>query len=119
MIDRDIAELYGIETKYLNRQVRVNRARFPEEFMFRLTVEERNELVQICHRFKTMKHSTSMPCVFTEHGVAMLSGVLNSEQAIKINIIIIKTFVKLREILSTHKELAHKLDELERKIKKT
>jgi hypothetical protein len=118
MIDRDLAELYGVETKYLNRQVRFNKDRFPSEFMFRLTIEERNELVQICHRFETMKHSSSMPYVFTEHGVAMLSSVLNSERAVRINIRIIKTFVKLREIVSTHKELAHKLSELERKIEK-
>ena len=116
MIDRDIAELYGVETKYLNRQVRSNSARFPEEFMFRLTIDEKNELVQICHRFETMKHSTSMPYAFTEHGVAMLSGVLNSERAIKINIVIIKAFVKLREIISTHKEPAQKINELEHKI---
>jgi len=116
MIDRDLAELYGVETKYLNRQIRFNKDRFPKEFMFRLTSGERNELVQICHRFETMKHSTSTPYVFTEHGVAMLSSVLNSKRAIRINILIIKTFVKLREILSTHKELAHKLKELEGKI---
>ncbi|MBN1871228.1 MAG: ORF6N domain-containing protein [Candidatus Omnitrophica bacterium] len=118
MIDRDLAELYGVETKYLNRQVRVNKDRFPAEFMFRLTSEEKNELVQICHRLETMKHSSSMPYVFTEHGVTMLSSVLNSKRAIKINILIIRTFVKLREILSTHKELAHKLKELEGKIEK-
>lgn len=118
MIDRDLAELYGVETKYLNRQVRVNKSRFPEEFMFRLTVGERNELVQICHRFETMKHSTSMPYAFTEHGIAMLSSVLNSERAIKINILIIKTFVKLREIVSSHKELAYKIKELEARIGK-
>lgn len=118
MIDRDLAELYGVETKYMNRQVRFNKDRFPAEFMFRLTVEERNELVQICHRFETMKHSSSMPYVFTEHGVAMLSSVLNSERAVKINILIIKTFVKLREIVTTHKELADKLKELEARIGK-
>ena len=118
MIDRDLAELYGVETKYMNRQVRFNKERFPREFMFRLTAEERNELVQICHRFETMKHSSSMPYVFTEHGVAMLSSVLNSDRAIKINILIIKTFVKLREIISTHKELAYKLKELETRIGK-
>ena len=84
--------------------------------MFRLTIDEKNELVQICHRFETMKHSTSMPYAFTEHGVAMLSGVLNSERAIKINIVIIKVFVKLREIISTHRELAQKINELEHKI---
>jgi len=118
MIDRDLAELYGVETKYMNRQVRFNKDRFPAEFMFCLTVEERSELVQICHRFETMKHSSSMPYVFTEHGVAMLSSVLNSEKAIKINILIIKTFVKLREIVTTHKELANKLKELENKVEK-
>ena len=118
MIDRDIAELYGVETKNLNRQVKRNIQRFPEEFMFQLTVEERNQLVTICHRFKTMKHSSSLPYVFTEHGVAMLASVLKSERAVKISITIIKAFVKLREMFSTHKELAHKLAELERKIER-
>ena len=118
MLDRDLAELYGVETKYLNRQVRSNMDRFPDEFMLRLTTDERNELVQICHRFETMKHSNSMPYAFTEHGVAMLSSVLNSKRSIKINILIIKTFVKLREVIITHKELAHKLKELEGKFEK-
>src|SRR3989304_3782451 len=98
MIDRDIAELYGVETKNLNRQVKRNIQRFPEEFMFQLTVEERNQLVTICHRFKTMKHSSSLPYVFTEHGVAMLASVLKSDRAVKISINIIKAFVKLREM---------------------
>lgn len=116
MIDRDLAELYGVETKYLNRQVRRNIRRFPEEFVFRLNKKEKNELVTICHRFETLKHSNSLPLAFTEHGVAMLASVLNSQRAIKISIGIIKTFVKLRLILSTHKVLAYKLNELERKI---
>ncbi len=118
MIDKDIAELYGVETKHLNRQVKRNIQRFPEEFMFQLTIEERNQLVTICHRFKTMKHSSSLPYAFTEHGVAMLASVLKSDRAVKISINIIKTFVKLREMLSTNKELAHKFDQLERKIEK-
>lgn len=118
MVDRDLAELYGVKTKQLNRQVKRNIQRFPEEFMFRLTEEERAELVPIWHRFRTMKHSSVLPYVFTEHGVAMLASVLNSERAIKISISIIKTFVKLREIISTHKELALKLGQLERKIEK-
>jgi len=118
MIDRDLAELYGVETKYLNRQVKRNIERFPEEFMFNLTTEEKNELVTICHRFRTMKHSSALPFAFTEHGVAMLASVLKSERAIKISISIIKAFVKLREIISTHKELAYKLNELERKTEK-
>ena len=106
------------ETKYLNRQVKRNIERFPIEFMFQLTGDERNELVTICHRFKTMKHSLAMPYAFTEHGVAMPASVLKSERAVKISINIIKAFVKLRQILSTHKELSRKFDQLERKIEK-
>ena len=118
MVDRDLAELYGVETKYLNRQVKRNKQRFPREFMFRLTEGEKDELVTNWHRFKSMKHSSVLPYVFTEHGVAMLASVLNSGIAVKISITIIKTFVKLREVLSTHKELAYKLAELEHKIEK-
>jgi hypothetical protein len=116
MIDRDLAELYGVQTKNLNRQVKRNILRFPEEFMFKLTRREKEELVPICHRFATMKHSSSSPLAFTEHGVAMLASVLKSEKAIKISIIIIKTFVRLRQTISLHKELADKLVELENKI---
>ncbi len=118
MIDRDLAELYGVETKYLNRQVKRNAMRFPSEFMFQLTAGEKAELVTICHRFRTLKHSSSLPYAFTEHGVSMLASVLNSERAIKISISIIKTFVKLRELISTHKALASKLDDLERRMEK-
>ncbi len=116
MIDRDLAELFGVETKYLNRQVKRNSLRFPPEFMFHLTVEEKTELVTICHRFSRMKHSSSLPYAFTEHGVAMLASVLNSERAIKISISVIKTFVKLREIISTRRAFAVQLDKLERKM---
>ena len=118
MIDRDLAELYDVETKYLNRQVKRNKERFPEEFMFQLMPDEKAELVTNWHRFGSMKHSSVLPYAFTEHGVAMLASVLNSDTAVKISIIIIKTFVKLREVLSTHKELAYKLVELEHKVEK-
>jgi len=118
MIDRDLAELYGVETKYLNRQVKRNKDRFPAEFMFQLNNKEKQELVTNWHRFESLKHSTTPPYAFTEHGVAMLSSVLNSERAIKINIYIIKAFVRLRNVLSTNKELTHKLEQLERKTKK-
>lgn len=116
MIDRDLAELYGVETKYLNRQVKRNIKRFPEEFMFQLKTDEKQELVSICHQFESMKHSSTLPYAFTEHGVAMLSGVLKSRMAIEINILIIKTFIRLREYFATHKELAARLTELEHKI---
>ena len=86
--------------------------------MFRLTSNERNELVTNWHRFASLKHSSVLPYSFTEHGVAMLSSVLHGKRAIHINILIIKVFVKLREILATHKELAQRLQELEVKIEK-
>jgi len=118
MLDRDLAELFGVQTKQLNRQVKRNIRRFPSEFMFRLTKRERDELVPIWHQFRKMKHSYALPYAFTEHGVAMLASVLKSERAVKMSIIIVKTFVKLREIMSVHKELAYKLRELETKIEK-
>lgn len=118
MINRDLAELYDVETKYLNRQVRRNKERFPEEFMFQLMPNERDELVTNWHRFESMKHSSVLPYVFIEHGVAMLASVLNNGIAVKISITIIKTFVKLQALLPTHKELNYKLAELERKVEK-
>jgi len=96
MIDRDLADLYRVETKKLNQAVKRNTARFPSEFMFKLTDSETLELVTNCDRFKTLKHSSSTPYAFTEHGIAMLSSVLNSERAITINIEIVKAFIKLR-----------------------
>lgn len=72
IVDRDLARLYGVETKYLNRQVRRNIERFPKEFMFRLSNEEKHQLVTFCHRFTSLKHSSASPYVFTEHGVAMM-----------------------------------------------
>ena len=116
MIDRDLAELYGVETKYLNRQVRRNIERFPHNFMFQINKEERNELVTICHRFEKMKHSASLPLAFTEHGVAMLASVLKSRKAVAISIHIIQVFVKLRRMIFSHKVFKEKLDLLERKV---
>jgi hypothetical protein len=118
MLDRDLAELYGVGTKVLNQAVKRNIKRFPDDFMFKLTQLEKNELVTNCDRFRTLKHSTVTPYAFTEQGVAMLSTVINSERAIQVNITIMRTFVKLRQLSYAHKELAHKLNELERKIGK-
>jgi len=120
MLDRDLARLYGVETKYLKRQVRRNLDRFPPDFMFKLSKQEfKNWRCQ----FVTSNSADKMglrypPYAFTEPGVAMLSSVLNSKIAIQVNIQIIRTFIKLREILSTHTKLAYKLKELERKIEK-
>jgi phage regulator Rha-like protein len=118
ILDRDLAGLYGVATKVLNQAVKRNIKRFPEDFMLKLTYSEKNELVTNCDRFRTLKYSTVTPYAFTEQGVAMLSSVLNSERAVQVNIAIMRAFVKLREMLSTHKELAHKLNTLERKIGK-
>jgi len=115
MLDRDLAELYGVATKRLNEQVKRNYKRFPKDFMFQLTIKEKEDLVAICDRFITMKYSTVLPYAFTEQGVAMLSSVLNSERAIAVNIQIMRVFVKLKEFLLSHKDLALKLEILERK----
>ena len=115
MVDRDLAALYGVRTKVLNQAVKRNIKRFPNDFMFKLSKLEKEQLVTNCGRFIPLKHSTAMPYVFTEQGVAMLSSVLNSERAIKVNIQIMRAFVKLKELLLTHKDLAIKIDALERK----
>ena len=116
MLDRDLAELCGVETRVLNQAVRRNLDRFPEDFMFALTREEIMNISQIVISSR-IKHAPNV-FVFAEQGVAMLSGVLNSERAIQVNIAIMRTFVKLREMLSSNKELAHKLTLLENRIEK-
>ena len=113
MIDRDLADLYGVDTKRLNEAVKRNIERFPSEFMFQLNDNEKNELVANCDRLQTIKFSTTNPYAFNEHGVAMLSSVLKSKQAIAVNIQIIKIFVKLKEFALTNKELSQRYDELE------
>jgi hypothetical protein len=119
MLDRDLAQLYGVETRALNQAVRRNIDRFPEDFMFRLTREEIMRISQFvissAHPgVQTLKFSKNV-MAFTEHGVAMLSSVLNSPRAVQVNIQIMRTFAKLRDIMSQHKDLARRLDELERK----
>lgn len=118
ILDRDLAFLYTVTTKRLNEQVRRNIKRFPEDFMFTLTKHEKDELVAICDRLNSMKHSTSLPYAFTEQGVAMLSGVLNSNRAIMVNIQIMRAFTQLRRMLLTNKDLRHKIEEMEKKYDK-
>jgi hypothetical protein len=115
IIDADLAVLYDVQTKALNQAVKRNSKRFPTDFMFQLTPEEMNELVTICDRFQRLKHSSALPRAFTEQGVAMLSTVLNSDRAIEVNIEIMRAFVRLRQMLLTHAELARKLEAMERK----
>lgn len=105
MIDRDLAELYGVDTKRLNEQVKRNIQRFPKNFMFQLEDKEKTELVAICDRFTTLKHSSSNPYAFTEQGVAMLSAVLKSETAVKMSIQIMNAFVEMRHFLQNNSRL--------------
>ncbi|MCX5750647.1 MAG: ORF6N domain-containing protein [Candidatus Saganbacteria bacterium] len=118
MLDRDLAQLYGVSTKVLNQAVKRNLNRFPADFMFQLTEEEQEEVVTICDHLKALKFSYQLPHVFTEQGVAMLSSVLNSEKAIEVNIVIMRVFVRIRQIFIAHKELAEKIMELDEKYGK-
>lgn len=117
MLDSDLAELYRVTIKRLNEQVRRNIRRFPSDFMFQLSSEETEFLRSQIATLKAGrgKHRKYLPYVFTEQGVAMLSGVLNSDRAVQVNIAIMRTFVKLREMIASHKGLAKRLDELENK----
>lgn len=119
MLDSDLAALYKVTTFNLNKSVKRNHGRFPEDFMFQLSpVEFKSLKFQIGISKKGRGGRRYLPYVFTEQGVAMLSSVLRSQRAMQVNIAIMRVFVKLREILSTHKELAYKLSQLERKIEK-
>lgn len=120
MIDRDLAELYGVMTRNLNKAVKRNAERFPEDFMFQLTVEEFDSFGVLMFQSGTSKRggTRKRPFVFTELGVAMLSSVLNSQKAIQINMYIMRAFVQLREMLATHKDLAEKIEKMERKYDK-
>jgi len=114
MIDRDLAELYGVETKYLKRQVKRNISRFPEDFMFELSKDEfeewRSQFVTSKSDKKGLRYA---PYVFTEQGVAMLSGVLNSERAIQMNIQIMRIFTRMRQLVMSHKEMLERMDKFE------
>ncbi len=118
MLDSDLANLYGVKTKVFNQAVGRNMQRFPKDFMFQLTADEN---LALRSQFVTLKsgrgmHRKYLPYAFTGQGIAMLSGVLNSERAIQVNIAIMRAFTRLREFLATHKELAEKLKELEVKV---
>ena len=115
MIDRDLAEMYQVETKVLNQAVKRNSERFPIQFRFQLTENEKTELVTICDRFDSLKHSSSNPNVFTEQGVAMLSAVLRSKIAVQISIQIINAFVEMRKFIANHYGLLQRMEGIERK----
>jgi len=118
MLDSDLALLYGVQTKRLNEQVRRNKKRFPEDFMFQLTNKEKEGVVANCDHLKFLKFSPHLPLAFTEQGVAMLSGVLNSDRAIAVNIQIMRAFTQLRRMFLTNVNIRRKIEEMERKYDK-
>ncbi|MFZ6014205.1 MAG: ORF6N domain-containing protein [Bacteroidota bacterium] len=115
MIDTDLAELYGVPTKRLNEQVKRNTKWFPEDFMFQLSEEKRQSLIENYKHLNRLKYSPNLPFAFTEHGAVMLASVLNSESAIEVNVQIVRIFTRMREMLLTHKDILLKLETLERK----
>jgi len=116
MVDSDLAFLYDVPTKALKQQVKRNHTRFPEDFMFELSMNEKTELVTICDRLSSLKHSSVHPLVFTEQGVAMLSSVLRSEKAIQINIEIMRAFARYRALIHETSELKNDLNALDNKF---
>ncbi len=116
MLSSDLSELYGVQTKVLNQQLKRNINRFPERYMFRLTQDEYKALRSHFVTLKRGQHSKYPPYAFTEHGILMLSSILRSEQAEKINIVIIDTFVKIRKLLLLDKDVLLKLNEIEDKV---
>ena len=116
MIDRDLAELYGVTTFRLNEQVKRNKKRFPEDFMFQVNKEEKQQLIDKYPHLSKLKFSPSLPYVFTEHGAVMLASVLNSERAIAVNIQIVRVFSRMREVLLTQKDILVKLEQVEKKL---
>ena len=118
MIDSDLAEIFGLKTYRLNEQVKRNRDRFPDDFMFQLTADTKQEVIANCDHLEKIKFSRTNPYAFTEHGTIMLANVLNTPTAVETSILIVRAFVKLREILSTNKELERKILDLESKYDK-
>jgi len=115
MVDADLAELYGVPTKALNQAVKRNAERFPPDFMFQLTAAEKAEVVTNCDHLAKLKFSRSLPFAFTEHGAIQASNVLASSQAVEMGVYVVRAFVRLREILTSNRELGMRLDELEQK----
>ena len=116
LLDRDLAEMYGVPTRRLKEQVRRNLKRFPEDFMFELTWDETGSSRSQFATLNQGKNIKYLPYAFTEQGVAMLSGMLNSDRAIEVNIQIMRVFVRLKELVMSHKDLARKIEDLERKF---
>jgi len=114
MLDADLAELYGVETKVLNQAVKRNSERFPEDFMFQLNAAEKTEVVTNCDHLAKLKFSPTLPYAFTEHGALMLGNVLKSDRAAEVSLMVVRAFVQLRQMLASNAELSRKLVALEK-----
>ncbi len=115
MLDTDLAELYGVPTKALNQAVKRNAERFPADFMFQLTEPEKQQVVTTCDHLRKLKFSPTLPYAFTEHGAVMLASVLNSPTAVQASLHVVRAFVRLRQLLASHAELAKRVEALEKK----
>jgi hypothetical protein len=113
LLDADLAQLYGTSTRALNQAVKRNTKRFPGDFMFHLTPEEKSEVITQCDHLQRLKFSAQLPWAFTEHGAIMVAAVLNTARAIEISVHVVRTFVQLREMIAAHKGLAERLARLE------
>jgi hypothetical protein len=116
ILDADLAEIYGVATKVLNQAVKRNLERFPADFMFRLTTQERDTLRSQIVTSRSHGGQRYLPCAFSEHGAVMAANVLNSKRAVAMSVYVVRAFVKLREVLASTEELAKKLDDVERKL---
>lgn len=116
LLETDLAELFGVPTKRFNEQVRRNLERFPADFMFTLTGQEKAEVVAKCDHLGKLRFSPFLPRAFTEHGAIMAATVLNSPRAVEMSVYIVRAFVRFREMLSSHRELSAKLGELEARL---
>lgn len=116
IVDADLAEFYGVPTKRLNEQVKRNKDRFPDDFMFELSAEEKSEVVANCDHLSKLKYSSSLPYAFTEHGAIMAASVLNSNRAVEVSVFIVRAFVKLRRMIAEDKDLSRKIVQIERHL---
>jgi len=117
ILDADLAMLYGVTTKRLNEQVKRNRDRFPDDFMFQLNVKEKTEVVAKCDHLAKLKFAKSLPYAFTEHGAIMAATVLNSPRAVQMSVFVVRAFVRMRGLLGDTRELARRLSALEKELK--
>jgi hypothetical protein len=116
IIDAELAGFYGVSTKRLNEQVKRNVNRFPDDFMFQLTKDEKAEVVANCGHLEKLKYSKALPHAFTEHGAIMAASVLNTPRAIEVSVFIVRAFIKLRQFISGHKELQRKISQIEERL---